>query len=146
MTPTVRYPGDDRPGIRPSGPRWRLPGAGTADTLLAMTRRPIWLQIVLARFCVLTFALAVISVLLFLLGNLQEFLDSTQVLLLRIAAISSFLYVLTSVYFLGVAVIQLIRRYRVGWHRVVLIVMGLIVALGILLFTNFIQSWIEQVR
>ncbi len=111
-----------------------------------MKRRPIWLQTVLARACVFTFALSVISFSLFLLGNLQEFLDTTQEMLLRIASVSSFLYLLVGLYFLAVAVVQLARRGVVGWRRVVLVAGGLAPSLGILLFTNFVQSWIEQVR
>ncbi len=111
-----------------------------------MVPRPIWLQTVIARVCVFFFALTAIAFLLFLLGNLQEFLESTQIALLRTAAISSFLYIICSIYFIGIAIVQAFRRGIVGWYRVVLIILGLVIALGVMLFTNFLQSWIEQVR
>ena len=90
--------------------------------------------------------MGVITFLLFLLGNLQEFLDSTQVFLLRVTGVSTFLYVVCGVYFLGISVVQLIRRGRVGALRVIFIVTGLVISTGILLFTNFLRSWVEQIR
>ena len=90
--------------------------------------------------------MGVITFLLFLLGNLQEFLDSTQVFPLRVTGVSTFLYVVCGVYFLGISVVQLIRRGRVGALRVIFIVTGLVISTGILLFTNFLRSWVEQIR
>ena len=111
-----------------------------------MARKPFWIQTVVARICVLLFSLFVIPFLLFLLGNLQEFLDTTQIMLLRISGAASFFYVVSSLYFLGIAIFLLVRRHRVGWYRIVLVVVGLAMASGVLFFTNFLRSWIEQVR
>ena len=91
------------------------------------------------------FSLTATAFLLFLLGNLQDFLDSTQIALLRTAGISSFLYIVCAVYFLIVAGVQLVRRGSVGWHRILLIILGLVGSIGVMLFSNFLQSWIEQV-
>ena len=84
--------------------------------------------------------------LLFLLGNLQEFLDTTQLLLLRIAGISSFLYVVFGLYSAVIALVQSIRRQRVRFYRSLLNAFGLVVSGGILFLSYFLQSWIEQVR
>ncbi len=109
-------------------------------------KRRIWLQVVLTRLCVLFFALNIIVFALFLIGNLQEFLDSTQLLLLRIAAVSSFLYVVFGVYSMILAIVQIIRGGYVHALRFVLNIFGLIISGGVLFFSNFLQSWIDQVR
>jgi hypothetical protein len=110
-----------------------------------MEKRSLWLDTVVSRASIVFFSLSVMAFLLFLLGNLQEFLDSTQVMLLQIAGVTSFLYVVAAIYFVGIGIVFRVHRERVGWHRLVLVVAGLIVEVGILLVANFIQSWIEQV-
>jgi hypothetical protein len=113
---------------------------------LTMARQTWWIQTVVSRVCVFLFSLFLISFLLFLLGNLQEFLDSTQLVLLRVSGAAAFFYVVATIYFIVIAVAMAIRRLEVGWYRVVLAVIGLLLAAGVLLFTNFLRSWIEQVR
>ena len=111
-----------------------------------MEKRSFWIDTVVSRASIVFFSLSIITFLLFLLGNVQEFLDSTQIVLLRVASISSFVYVVAAIYFIGISVVFRMHRERVGWHRLVLVIIGFVVELGVLLVTNFIQSWIEQVR
>lgn len=111
-----------------------------------MKPRPLWIQTVVFRVCVFLFMFSLIAFGLFLLGNLQEFLDSTQIMLIRIAGVSAFFFIVCGLYFLGIAVVLAVRGQRVGWYRVLLVVIGIALSTAIVLFSNFLQSWIEQVR
>jgi len=62
----------------------------------------LWLPIVIGRFCVFLFSVTLVVVLLFLLGNFQDFLDATQILLLHLFDVSCTVLVVSCLYYAGV--------------------------------------------
>ncbi len=87
-------------------------------------------------FC---FLLSLLTLALYLLGNFQEFLDSTQVLLLillRLALIAGILSALTY------AVVSLVvGRPRAG--RLILCFLSVVYSAALLLVTGFLSAWFQ---
>jgi hypothetical protein len=95
-----------------------------------------WLAGRAAVFC---FALSQLALALYLLGNFQEFLDSTQVMLLvllRLALIAGILSALT--YFV---VSFFAGRARAG--RLILCFLSIVYSAGLLLVTGFLSAWFQ---
>lgn len=59
----------------------------------------LWLPTALGRFCFFLFSVTVIVFSLFLLGNFENFLDSTQILLLKASAVLSELLAVSCLYY-----------------------------------------------
>ncbi len=95
-----------------------------------------WLAGRTAVFC---FLLSLLTLALYLLGNFQEFLDSTQVLLLillRLALIAGILSALTY------AVVSLVvGRPRAG--RLILCFLSVVYSAALLLVTGFLSAWFQ---
>jgi hypothetical protein len=95
-----------------------------------------WLAGRSAVFC---FVLSQMALALYLLGNFQEFLDSTQVLLLvllRLALIAGILSALTF------AVVSfLVHRPRAG--RLILCFLSIVYSAALLLVTGFLSAWFQ---
>jgi len=64
--------------------------------------RYLWLPIVIGRLCVFLFSVTLVVVLLFLLGNFQNFLDTTQILLLHLFDFLCTIFVVSCLYYVGV--------------------------------------------
>ena len=106
-----------------------------------MQKREMWLQHIAGRLCAFLFSVMVITVGLFLLGNAQEFLERTQLLLLRILKTGSIVFLCTAVYFMIMLVFEGIRlrRFRIGQFFLTL---GGVALVGAVFFlANFISSW-----
>ncbi len=95
-----------------------------------------WLAGRTAVFC---FLLSQVALALYLLGNFQEFLDSTQVLLLvllRLALIAGILSALTY------AVVSfVVGRPRAG--RLILCFLSVVYGVALLMVTGFLSAWFQ---
>ena len=101
----------------------------------------MWLHKIAGRLCVFLFSVIVITVALFLLGNGQEFLESTQLMLLRILKTGSIVFLCTCTYFVILLVVEAVRlkRFRIGQF---LLALGGAALVGLVFFmANFISSW-----
>ncbi len=79
----------------------------------------------------------------YLLGNLQDFLDSTQLFLVFLLNLSLILQIVTSVYFAGFLVMRSIKEKRVFVARFVLLALSMFFSLGLLAAVRFLQSWLQ---
>jgi hypothetical protein len=68
-----------------------------------------WVPVVIKKTSILLFILASIVLITFFIGNFQEFLDSTQLLLLNILGLLAILYIIIGFYNIIFTIIRLIK-------------------------------------
>ena len=89
------------------------------------------------------FAISLLLLLLYALGNFQEFLDSTQTFLLQLLTGASLLEVLVASYylaFLGFWAVKYRRRYLI---RIILTVLALVLWCAVFLGVKFLSAWLS---
>jgi len=87
------------------------------------------------------FIFSLLLFLLYLLGNFQEFLDSTQIFLIKLLKIS----LLTEV-FLGVLYILLVfvlRRQRRHYLKLIFCSLSVVISYLLLLAFSFLSAWFQ---
>jgi hypothetical protein len=87
------------------------------------------------------FVLAALLFALYLLGNFQEFLDSTQALLLRLLRPALLAEVLLALLYIVLLLVRARRRLLVG--RLVLSFLSVVLCAGLLLATGFLSAWFQ---
>lgn len=95
-----------------------------------------WLAGRAAVFC---FALSQLALALYLLGNFQEFLDFTQVLLLVLLRLALLAGILSALTYAVVSFV--VGRPRAG--RLVLCFLSVAYSAALLLVTGFLSSWFQ---
>lgn len=81
--------------------------------------------------------------LIFVLGNFQYFVDSTQSMLLETLVNVSVILILTGVVFLVEYIVMRRFHRRLKIFRIVVISIIIIAALSIMLFAEFIHAWTQ---
>ena len=89
-----------------------------------------------AAFC---FLLSLLVLALYLLGNFQEFLDATQVLLLTTLRLALLAEILLSLLYIPVSII--LGRQRAV--RLLLCFLSVLYGLALLLATGFLSAWFQ---
>jgi hypothetical protein len=95
----------------------------------------------IGRAVVFFFVLAALLFALYLLGNFQEFLDSTQALLLRLLRPALLAEVLLALLYIVLLLVRARRRLLVG--RLVLSFLSAVLCAGLLLATGFLSAWFQ---
>jgi len=95
-----------------------------------------WLTGRMAVFCFVQSALALV---LYLLGNFQEFLDATQILLLTLLRLTLLAGILSALTYAAVSFA--VGRPRAG--RLVLCFFSIAYSGALLLFTGFLSAWFQ---
>jgi hypothetical protein len=95
------------------------------------------------RLCVFLFSVVVLLSGLFLLGNFQEFLDSTQVFLLSLLRIATLTFIIVAVYHLLVLTVHLMRKGQVSFFAFLFSVLGMVIVGLIYFLVNFLSSWLD---
>jgi hypothetical protein len=80
---------------------------------------------------------------LYLLGNSQDFLDDTQLLLLGALRVTLILELVSGVYLALLLVVRTVRERRVFLLRSVLLALSMAVSIVLLLGIRFLQSWLR---
>jgi len=83
-----------------------------------------WIPVVIKKTSILLFILASIVSITFFIGNFQEFLDSTQLLLLNILGFLAILYIIIGFYNIIFTMIGLIKFKSREYINLVLILTG----------------------
>lgn len=95
------------------------------------------------RAVVFFFVVALISLFFYVLGNYQEFLDSTQLFLLTCLRVSLSLQLVTSVWLAGLLVYRCVREHRPYVARWVLLVLSFCVSAVLLAALRLVQQWLH---
>lgn len=95
------------------------------------------------RAVVFFFIVALISLFFYILGNYQDFLDSTQLLLLASMRISLSLQLIASVWLAGLLVYRGRREHRPYVVRWVLLALSFCVSAVLLVALRLVQQWLH---
>ena len=95
-----------------------------------------WLAGRTAVFC---FMLSLLALALYLLGNFQDFLDATQVLLLTLLRLASLAGILSALTYAAVSFA--VRRPRAS--RLILCFLSVAYSTALLLVTGFLSAWFQ---
>jgi hypothetical protein len=102
-----------------------------------------WLPVALIRINVLVFLTALLTLFLFAVGNFQNFLDSTQFLLLRLLEVASLLCVLFGSYSFITHLWMRRRRKKIRRLGIVFSIASVVVGAGLFAGVSFIAAWIS---
>jgi hypothetical protein len=91
------------------------------------------------RAAVFFFLLSVLVLALYLLGNFQDFLDSTQVLLLTLLRLALLAEILLALLYIPLSIA--LGRQRVG--RLLLCLLSAAYGVALLLATGFLSAWFQ---
>ena len=94
-----------------------------------------------ARGVVFFFNLSLLLFLLYLLGNFQEFLDSTQIFLIQLLKISLLAEVFVGLLYL--LMVFLLRRQRRYLGKVILCSLSVVASFVLLLAFSFLTAWFQ---
>lgn len=109
---------------------------------MANKNRLLWLPSVVGRVCVFLFFFTLATILLFLLGNFQSFLDSTQLFLLHLFDISCVVFVVACLYYIAVLISMAVRQKQVRVFRLVIAIAGAAVFASLYVVVRFLLAWL----
>ncbi len=102
-----------------------------------------WITGVLRKASIFLFLLLLFLLLQFYLGNLQNFLDSTQLKLLTMVEITGLLFIIISVYYFVFLIISAVVEKRVRIFALLSSVLGAGVGIGVYFGVQFLISWFQ---
>lgn len=109
--------------------------------------RDLWLPSTLRRVCLFLFFFSLLVLSLFLLGNFQNFLDSTQTMLLGIFETTSLLYVVAALFYIIILVVVAVGRKRsFKFLSMLLSLFGAAAFFATYLFFGFLFAWLKPVN
>ena len=119
-----------------------MQGPAKMYRLFSLTR----LYRLVSRGVIFFFILSLLLLYLYLLGNFQEFLDSSQIFLLGLLEISLLLEAFLGLFY--IILIFLMRHRKIGQHRhllvkLILSFVSVIFCYTLLLFFKFLSSWFQ---
>jgi hypothetical protein len=94
-----------------------------------------------ARTVVFFFIFSLLLFLLYLLGNFQEFLDSTQIFLIQLLKISLLAEVFAGLLYL--VMVFMLRRQRRFLGKVILCSLSVLASFVLLLAFSFLTAWLQ---
>jgi hypothetical protein len=95
----------------------------------------------MARAVVFFFIFSLLLFLLYLLGNFQEFLDSTQIFLIKLLKFSLLAEVFIG--FLYVLLVFLLQRQRRYLGKLILCSLSIVSSFALLLAFSFLSAWLQ---
>ena len=100
-----------------------------------------FLFVLIERTVVFFFFMTVILLILYLMGNYQEYLDSTQILLINLLIVITLFEVIMVIYYLGFLVFYAVKFSRIYTIRIIFASFSLLMC-GILgTLVMFLNSW-----
>jgi hypothetical protein len=96
------------------------------------------------RAVVFFFIVSVLCLFFYILGNDQDFLDSTQLLLLSCLRVSLSLELVTSIWLAGFLVWRSVREHRTFIVRWILLVLSFSTASVLLAALRLVQQWLKS--
>ena len=96
------------------------------------------------RAVVFFFVVSLLLCFFYVLGNYQDFLDSTQLLLLLLLRVSLGLELICGIWYAGLLAGRNVRELRPYLMRWILLVLSLLCCSGLLLALRFVQQWLQS--
>ena len=106
---------------------------------------PVWIQTVIFRIFILLFLFQIIVFFFFVLGNFQNFADSTQLLLISVLKLSGIFFILFSVYNLFIQLFSGFtgRSFRAG--RFIFSLTGFVIGAALVVLVYFFNAILTPV-
>lgn len=95
------------------------------------------------RAVVFFFVSSLLALFFYVIGNFQDFLDSTQLFLLSLLHITLVLELVSGLYLAVMLIARSVRERRFFVVRFVLVLLSMVVCSGLLLALGVIQSWLR---
>jgi hypothetical protein len=96
------------------------------------------------RAVVFLFLLSALGFFFFVLGNYQDFLDSSQVLLLGMLRVSLSLEMVTGLWFAGFLVYRALYTHRPFIIRGILLIVSFALSTVLLFMLRYVQQWLQS--
>ena len=106
------------------------------------SRAILWLVIAVGRLSAFIFIGILLLTGLFFLGNVQEFTDNTQILLLKLIDISSEIFLLVAITYILLLIFEALRLKKFFFGRLIAALSGFLLVAIMFVFSNFLNSWL----
>ena len=103
----------------------------------------VWLPSVIGRIILFLFVFNLLILFLYFLGNFQDFLDSTQVILLFLFERGCFVFIVGSAYYAVLLLSLGIGNRSFRSVRFIFTILGIIMLGVLLLLVKFLGAWFE---
>ena len=90
------------------------------------------------------FAISILLLFFYLIGNYQDFLDSTQLFLLSLLRVSLGFELACGVWLAGFLVYRNVHEHRRFLLRWILLVISLVFCAGLLVALRYVQQWLQS--
>jgi hypothetical protein len=108
-----------------------------------ISRKYEWLLTVLQKVSLFLAISSIVTVFYYIIGNFQDFLDSTQIILLRLIEIITLAGFIIELYLLVMLIVIAVKDKRMFAFRFVSTVVLFGYFLGIYIIIKFVSSWIH---
>ena len=102
----------------------------------------LWLLMVVGRVAGFLFTAILLLTGVFFLGNVQEFTNPTQILVLKMIDTSSEVFLLAAAIYIILIIVEAIRLKRFFYGRLLLALSGSLVVSIMFVFSNFLNTWL----
>lgn len=103
----------------------------------------LWIETLFHRIVIFLIFFLIIVLYLYGLGNLQSFLDKTQVLLFRVAEITSLFLIFGAIYYAVISITASIIQKKTRINTILLSLLGLCMGGGVYVLINYLFRWIN---
>jgi len=104
-----------------------------------------WIPVIVKKISVLLFILATVVFSTFIIGNFQEFLDSTQLLLINIFEFIAILFIIVGVYHMFFLLYRIVRLKSKEYVNLAIILVGEILVIFIYILIKIIDVFTKSV-
>lgn len=105
-----------------------------------------WIPVVIRKISILLFLITAVVFLIFIIGSFQEFLDSTQLILLNIFEIVAGTFIITGIYHLIITTVLMIRSGPHTFISLIITITGEFIVISFFLLANMISAVTKTVN
>lgn len=98
----------------------------------------LWIPGIIRKISILLFLLTTVVFLAFIIGNFQEFLDSTQIILLNIFELLAGVFIITGIYHIIIIITVMIKFKSSGFISLGITIAGEVLIISFFLLANII--------
>ena len=106
----------------------------------------LWIPGVIRKISILLFYITVVIFLIFLIGSFQEFLDSTQLILLNIFEIVAGAFIVTGIYHIIIISVMMVRSKSRKIISLLITIAGEFIVIFFFLLVNMISAVTKTVN
>lgn len=105
-----------------------------------------WIPGIIRKISILLFLITAVVFLIFIIGSFQEFLDSTQLILLNIFEIVAGTFIITGIYHIIIMSVVMIRSKSYKLISLIITITGEFIVISFFLLANMISAVTKAVN